>query len=793
MRIPCILGIPAYLIWLFAAGLFGAETGSPLKEPPELQVIGGVDSLISEYPWMGALANSDYKENTKPFCGCTVIDSHWILTAAHCVDRRVDYADFVIVFGYDNPEQYDINKIYRPGLIIIHPEYAGILGAENDLALIQLSRPLPEEIQKVPLISSASIEEDGLMARILGWGDTTPNPAEPIFPAKLQQADVPIVSMEFANQENYFNGVVTDKMITAGASDPLRSASFGDSGGPLLGFNETTDRWEQIGIASFAALCSKMDNPYTVFTRISEYTDWIENIVSNDFLQWVSDRGVGPKSDIDHDGIHPLTEWQFGMDPLVRDSKLKIGKISLSKQKGGNVLYWSLENQNISPIWDISTLFSSNLKTWLSRPIELDLVSTEVDPVSGASRLNIPLWKQGQPGKFFKLVIHDRPDYYRGPIPLRVGSRALGQNGVYRTDYLLEVIDKTKPIRINTHAVYPPNQSEKTNHLIQLYDTVSARLLREETATDGDEIDFVFIPNENEDYLLRVILGGTGGPFEVRVDYGNEDPPTDYTLPISGSLTPEDTPYRRRGHYSDRYKFGLEIESNINGKGNIYRIRVTSDELDSFVAYKTDWDRELQLEVDEEPFGVQEEFLLDVTNGGKIEIIVGSFLECGSGAYELFIHRVSELARIQPGNSGLGLIRNKDVKAEIDGVRLRLDSIRLINLNYSAGVTVKVEGIGGFIPAYSILDFTNQSVVHEAIGFCEGSEYYFIPQEGIDYRLAIAATEQEIRSNYRFSVSDGNTLGTNLSSFEPIIRDPSLEGKKLQAVKSRRLFTMFNP
>ena len=793
MRIPFILCITLYVIWLFAAGLFGAEKETPLLVPSELQVIGGVDTVISEYPWMGALVNSDYPDHTEPFCGCTVIDSHWILTAAHCVDRRVDYADFAIVFGYDNPDAYEINQIYRPGLIIIHPDYAGVLGAENDLALIQLSSPLPEEFQKIPLISSESIEQDGVMTRILGWGDTTPNPAESMIPTMLQQADVPVVSMEFANQENFFNGFVTDNMITVGASDPLRSASLGDSGGPLLGFNETASRWEQLGVASFAALCAKEDNPYTVYTRLSRYTDWIEDIVSNDFFQWLSDRGVSPTYDIDHDNIYPLTEWQFGMDPLIRDSKLKIGQMSLSKINGRNVLYWSLENQNISPIWDLSTLFSSNLRYWFSRPIDLDLVSTEVDPVSGISRLNIPLWQQGQPGNFFRLVIHDRPDYYRGPIPLRVGSRALGQEGTYRTDYLLEIIDKTKPIRINTHAVYPPNQAEKTDHVIQLYDTLSARLLREETAVDGDEIDFVFMPDDSEDYLLRVVLDGTGRPFEVRVDYGNEEPPAAYAEPISGNLTPEDTPYRRSGHYADRYKLALERQSGFGGQGNIYRVRVTSDELDSFVAFKTNWDRELQLEVDEAPVGEQEEFLLDVTDGGELEIIVGSFLEGGSGAYELAIHRVSEFALIQPGKSGLGLIRDKDVKAEVGGVRLRLDSIRLTDLNISAGVTVKVEGVSDFIPAYSIIDFTNQTVVHEGIGYCEGGEYFFRPQEGIDYRLAIAATEQEIRCNYRFSVSEGNTLRSNQSTIDPLVRDPSLERIKRNAVRSPSLFSLFTP
>jgi len=53
----------------------------------------------------------------------------------------------------------------------------------------------------------------------------------------------------------------------------------GDSGGPLqIPHNRYTCMYKQIGVTSFGKRCAELDSP-GVYTRVSKYLPWIEQIV----------------------------------------------------------------------------------------------------------------------------------------------------------------------------------------------------------------------------------------------------------------------------------------------------------------------------------------------------------------------------------------------------------------------------------------------------------------------------------------------------------------------------------
>ena len=82
-------------------------------------VIGGEDAEDGEYPWMAALV---YREHTRvseaQFCGGVLIDSNWILTAAHFV-RDQDLDDFIVAIGDEDLD--DAPRLIAPRLELIHP------------------------------------------------------------------------------------------------------------------------------------------------------------------------------------------------------------------------------------------------------------------------------------------------------------------------------------------------------------------------------------------------------------------------------------------------------------------------------------------------------------------------------------------------------------------------------------------------------------------------------------------------------------------------------------------------
>ena len=46
-----------------------------------LRIVGGSVVEVNEYPWQAGLA---MEGETAPFCGATLMNPKWLMTAAHC-------------------------------------------------------------------------------------------------------------------------------------------------------------------------------------------------------------------------------------------------------------------------------------------------------------------------------------------------------------------------------------------------------------------------------------------------------------------------------------------------------------------------------------------------------------------------------------------------------------------------------------------------------------------------------------------------------------------------------------
>jgi len=59
------------------------ECGRGCVTPKNSRIVGGVQALAHSWPWQGSVRYRGH--NWRHWCGCSVISSQWVITAAHCM------------------------------------------------------------------------------------------------------------------------------------------------------------------------------------------------------------------------------------------------------------------------------------------------------------------------------------------------------------------------------------------------------------------------------------------------------------------------------------------------------------------------------------------------------------------------------------------------------------------------------------------------------------------------------------------------------------------------------------
>ena len=240
----------------------------------EYHIINGEPSEPGEWPAMGALISlPDFQ-----FCGGTLIDAEWFLTAAHCVADRAsdDVADLEV--RLDTTRYTEGGERIAVDLVVNHPEYDPIRTV-NDLALLRLATPATTPPHRLPTTTETDLYAPGLIGTVVGYGATEPDGSSPS--EDLLQVDVPLVDDESCNAD-YDGELVLDRHTCAGdpgpsSQDPGPDTCQGDSGGPL--FVDAADGGSVlIGITSFGGLCG-VQTP-GVYTEVITYVNWISGIVN---------------------------------------------------------------------------------------------------------------------------------------------------------------------------------------------------------------------------------------------------------------------------------------------------------------------------------------------------------------------------------------------------------------------------------------------------------------------------------------------------------------------------------
>jgi len=305
------------------------------------RIVGGERAEDYAWPWQVVLYVRNKRGNFSMSCGGSLINSGWVLTAAHCVNS-LDPEDYAIIEGTSHIDgvlkKKGAGRLILVRKVVRHEDY-NPQTKENDVALLELAAPALAKPVRLSFPENGPLEAAGTMATVTGWGTLqfitrdgrdaktgeVVQPDDPnFFTNDLMQVEIPLVSEEVC-QKSYQGNKIDHRVVCAGLAEGGKDSCQGDSGGPLVA-KGVGGEFKQIGVVSFGRQCAAKE-AYGVYTRVSAFQDWLQQKTQIAF----ADPPPRPPTDDAAAAPAPST-------PLTNSAGLSVGFVQGDRLKVGQVI-----------------------------------------------------------------------------------------------------------------------------------------------------------------------------------------------------------------------------------------------------------------------------------------------------------------------------------------------------------------------------------------------------------------------------------------------------------------------
>lgn len=269
--------------WLWVLLLLSTKVSAVEVSP---YIVNGTNANIADYPSFASLAIyvSPYQYSTTTYCGATILNSRFILTAAHCLYGD-SYAMLYTVavpqlqnegdFPHGNVQFARAEEFYYPDNYVDSSSSYW----PNDIAIIKLDTAL--NVGSFVGVLNTSIngnyDVNGVY-KAVGHGNVSTNTA-----GGTQLLETTLNFFPFSSCAARFGDKLgSGHLCFTGVQSGLyrNSTCSGDSGGPVYLFNGSG--YVQVGITSFGpSVCGDPNLTVTsVFTEVSDYYGWILRVMN---------------------------------------------------------------------------------------------------------------------------------------------------------------------------------------------------------------------------------------------------------------------------------------------------------------------------------------------------------------------------------------------------------------------------------------------------------------------------------------------------------------------------------
>eukprot|EP00092_Neocalanus_flemingeri_P019637 GFUD01021269.1.p1 GENE.GFUD01021269.1~~GFUD01021269.1.p1 ORF type:complete len:416 (-),score=70.22 GFUD01021269.1:95-1342(-) len=288
------------------------------------QVVFGTNAVLGEFPWAALVGSrivlKHYDNRLKKIvdksyiryhCGGTLINTWFVLTAAHCQDSDTEIVE--VVLGEwnvrtnpdctSNDQNCDNPRVQKQAVaaVIVHSSYDKSQNT-NDIALVKMKTEVVlnrfVQFACLPLVEydlpRYFHNPEYQNATVIGWGKSSNKNSissfnelikrqHGVLAPTLQKGLLPIQPASLC-QDVYPKYPITTSHLCAGGAPGHTDSCRGDSGGGLfVNSGEYPGQSEGnvhvlVGVVSYGALGLCGDSP-SVYTKVDQFTTWIRQTI----------------------------------------------------------------------------------------------------------------------------------------------------------------------------------------------------------------------------------------------------------------------------------------------------------------------------------------------------------------------------------------------------------------------------------------------------------------------------------------------------------------------------------